>query len=57
MAGCYGNSKEDRYFEKMLYDYLDEEEENKYDEYGGSQEDLDADLTWKEKEDEDIFNQ
>ena len=23
MAGCYGGSPEDRYFERMLYDYLD----------------------------------
>lgn len=26
MAGCYGNSAEDRYYEKMLDDHLDEEE-------------------------------
>ena len=26
MAGIYGNSKEDRYFEQMLNDYLDEHE-------------------------------
>ena len=23
MAGCYGGSLEDRYYERMLYDYLD----------------------------------
>lgn len=27
MAGCYGNSKEDRYFEQMLFDYLDSQED------------------------------
>tara|TARA_Y100000389_G_scaffold186982_1_gene207939 strand:+ start:779 stop:955 length:177 start_codon:yes stop_codon:yes gene_type:complete len=38
MAGCYGNSLEDRYFERMLDDYLDqydeceEEEEEEEDE-------------------------
>lgn len=26
MAGCYGNSKEDRYFEKKLHDHLEQEE-------------------------------
>ena len=26
MAGCYGNSKEDRYFEAMLNRYLDAED-------------------------------
>lgn len=33
MAGCYGNSAEDRYFETMLYHYLDEEEEEYDEEY------------------------
>ncbi len=27
MAGCYGNSPEDRYFEAMLFQYLEEQEE------------------------------
>ena len=27
MAGCYGNSAEDRHFEKMLHRHLDSEEE------------------------------
>ena len=26
MAGCFGNSAEDRYFEKQLNDYLDSQE-------------------------------
>lgn len=26
MAGCYGNSAEDRYFENKLMDYLDDTE-------------------------------
>lgn len=29
MAGCYGNSKEDRYFESLLYQYLDESDEDR----------------------------
>ena len=35
MAGCYGSSSEDRYFERMLDNYLDqyEEEEENDDEY------------------------
>ena len=37
MAGCYGNSLEDRYFERMLDNYLDQydecEEEEDDDEY------------------------
>ena len=36
MAGCYGNSVEDRYFERMLDNYLDQfddyEDEDEYDE-------------------------
>lgn len=28
MAGCYGNSFEDRYWESRLFDYLDEEEDD-----------------------------
>jgi len=27
MAGCYGGSPEDRYFEAMLFQYLEEQEE------------------------------
>lgn len=27
MAGCYGNDHEDRYFEAMLFQYLEEQEE------------------------------
>lgn len=27
MAGCYGSSPEDRYFEAMLFQYLEEQEE------------------------------
>ena len=33
MAGCYGSSKEDRYFETQLFYYLDEEEEEYDEEY------------------------
>ena len=33
MAGCYDNSAEDRYFEAMLFHYLDEEEEESDEEY------------------------
>ena len=27
MSGCYGNSPEDKYFESMLFRYLDEQED------------------------------
>lgn len=33
MAGCYGNHPEDRYFERMLWKYLEET-------YGDDDEDL-----------------
>ena len=33
MAGCYGNSFEDRYFEAMLHRYLDEQEEQEDNDY------------------------
>lgn len=31
MAGCYGNDSEDRYFESMLFRYLEEQEAQEYD--------------------------
>jgi hypothetical protein len=31
MAGCYGKSAEDRYFQSLLYKYLDEQEEEEED--------------------------
>lgn len=32
MAGCYGNSAEDRYFERMLDNYLDQFDEEEEEE-------------------------
>jgi len=38
MAGCYGSSSEDRYFERMLDEYLDQ-----YDKYDEEKEEYEED--------------
>ena len=43
MAGCYGNSQEDRYYERMLNKYLD-------DTYGDCYEEEEPDWDAKRKE-------
>lgn len=56
MAGCYGNSPEDRYYESMLYRYLDsleydDNDENEISEYQQQveEEEYNADLRREEK--------
>ena len=46
MAGCYGNSPEDQYYERMLNKYLDET-------YGDGPEDNDPDDEADFREDEE----
>lgn len=48
MAGCYGNSAEDRYYEKMLDDYLDSLEDRYYED-----EDEDEDYLEPDPDDDD----
>ncbi len=55
MAGCYGNSKEDKYFEYMLYDYLDslEDQEEEEDTFTEEEErEYWEELKWEEKQDD-----
>lgn len=46
MAGCYGNSAEDRYYESKLYDYLESQEnyddEDEFEQKPNSEEDAPA---------------
>ena len=41
MAGCYGNSPEDQYFERLLFQYLEEQEYNEEEELEMFNEEMD----------------